>query len=74
MVASRVREERPLIEEIADAVGVFQTVWITLVTLAITLALLIIGNTLARLIALFFLSVLLIEWAPSNPREGVRAR
>jgi membrane protein implicated in regulation of membrane protease activity len=63
MVASRVREERPLIEEIADAVGVFQTVWITLVTLAITLALLIMGNTLARLIGLFFLSVLLVVWA-----------
>jgi membrane protein implicated in regulation of membrane protease activity len=63
MVASRVREERPLIEGIADAVGGFQTVWITLVTLAITLALLIMGNTLARLIGLFFLSVLLVVWA-----------
>jgi hypothetical protein len=63
MVVSRVREERPLIEKIADAVGVFQTVEITVVTLAISLALLIMGNTLARLIGLFFLSVLLVVWA-----------
>jgi hypothetical protein len=63
MVASRVREERPLIEKIADAVGVFQTVEITVVTFAIALALLIMGNTLARLIGLFFLSVLLVVWA-----------
>jgi hypothetical protein len=63
MVASRVQEERPLIEKIADAVGVFETVQITLVTLAISLALLIMGNTLARFIGLFFLSVLLVVWA-----------
>jgi hypothetical protein len=63
MVASRVQEERPLIEKIADAVGVFATVQITLVTLAVSLALLIMGNTLARLIGLFFLSVLVVVWA-----------
>ena len=63
MVASRVQEERPLIEKIADAVGVFQTVYLALATLAIALALLIVGNTLARLIGLFLLSVLLVVWA-----------
>jgi membrane protein implicated in regulation of membrane protease activity len=44
-------------------VGVYQTVYITAVTLAISLALLIMGNTLARLIGLLFLSVLFVVWA-----------
>jgi hypothetical protein len=52
-------DERPLIEKIADAVTTFHDVELTAVGVLITAALLIMGNTLARLIGLFFLIILL---------------
>lgn len=52
-------EDRPLIEQIADAVTEFNSIYLAVVGTAITLALLIMGNTLARLIGLLFLIVLL---------------
>jgi len=52
-------DERPLIEKIADAATALQGVELTVAGILITGALLIMGNTLARLIGLFFLIVLL---------------
>jgi type IV secretory pathway VirB2 component (pilin) len=53
-------DERPLIEKIADAVTAFEAVELTVIGVLITGALLIMGNTLARLIGLFFLIILLV--------------
>jgi hypothetical protein len=53
-----VEDERPLIEKIADALDTVNAVELTVVGVLITAALLIMGNTLARLIGLFFLVLL----------------
>ena len=53
-------DERPLIEKIADAVTAFYDIELAVVGILITGALLIMGNTLARLIGLSFLIVLLV--------------
>jgi membrane protein implicated in regulation of membrane protease activity len=53
-------DERPLIEKIADAVTAFYDIWLAVIGIFITAALLIMGNTLARLIGLSFLIVLLV--------------
>ncbi|HEU5064652.1 MAG TPA: hypothetical protein VFT86_02030 [Gaiellaceae bacterium] len=53
-------DERPLIEKIADAVTALNAVWLTVVGILITGALLIMGNTLARVIGLLLLMVLLV--------------
>ena len=60
MVSPVDEEDRPLIEKVADAVTAFNKIELTVVGIAVTLALLIMGNTLARLIGLSFLLVLLV--------------
>ena len=52
-------DERPLIEKIADAATALEGVRLTVAGILITGALLIMGNTFARLIGLFFLILLL---------------
>jgi type IV secretory pathway VirB2 component (pilin) len=55
-----VEDERPLVEKIADAVTALHGVELAVAGILITGALLIMGNTLARVIGLFFLIVLLV--------------
>ena len=52
-------DERPPIEKIADALTALAGIELTVIGILITGALLIMGNTLARLIGLSFLIVLL---------------
>jgi len=61
---------RTSIERCRDAVGRFQSVYLFLVTLAVAVALLVMGNTLARLIGAAFLVACLTV----AERAGARRR
>ena len=53
-------EDRTPVEWVRDALGAINGVWVTGVVVFVTLAFLITGNTLARLIGGFFAVVLLV--------------
>jgi hypothetical protein len=56
-------QERPLIEQVRNAIDAFAGVYLSVVVLAISLAMLVMGNTLARVIGLLFLCLLFLQWA-----------